>query len=144
MEYNLKINEAQAQVLTDALNIYARLGMGQIYEILEHPDLRQRMLDSLETYGIMGYCREVCEMLRRTIFGLPANTYYSISNREISDRNRIAYDLLQVIRHRLVWDRAGNPPERDHKTMFGPIYDEPMHFSEEQPLPSIDRLDSQA
>ena len=139
MEYNLKINEAQAQVLTDALEIYARLGMGQIYEILEHPDLRKQR-DAF----VIDYCRALCENLRGAIFKLPIGNYYSISNREISDTNRVAYDLVQVIRHRLVWDRAGNPPERDHKTMFGPIYDEPMHFSEEQPLPSIDRLDSQA
>ena len=139
MDYNLKINEAQAQVLTDALEIYARLGMGQIYEILEHPDLRKQR-DAF----VIDYCRALCENLRGAIFGLPIGNYYSISNREISDTNRVAYDLVQVIRHRLVWDRAGNPPERDHKTMFGPIYDEPMHFSEEQPLPSIDRLDSQA
>jgi len=142
VQYNLKMNETHAQVLVDALEIYARLGMGQIEEILEHPDLRTRIWGSRS--ALQEPCRRACKLLIKTVFDLPANTYYSISSKDIFDSNRVAYDLLQVIQHRLVWDRAGNPLGRDRKIMFGPIYDDPTHYSTKEPLPSIDRLPSEA
>ena len=136
--YQLKVSEEQAQVIADALELYARVGMGQLAHITEHPDIRSRIFKNTEIS--LEILRGVFEMVKQTVFNLPVNCYHSLGCPEISDKNRVAYDLVQVIRHRLAWDRAGNPPERDYRTMYGVIYDTPMHFAKE-PLSKIDRLD---
>ena len=138
-EYKLTLNETQAQVMVDALDIYMRLGMGQLTEIAEHPDLRKRIFQTDDSMS-MGPIRAVLKALKHVIFrDLGDNHYFSISSPEIGDCNRVANDIRQVIRHRLSWDRAGNPPERDNWTMFGPIYDPPKKYSNE-PLPTIEAV----
>ena len=137
--YQLKVSEEQAQVITDALELYARVGMGQLDHIGEHPDLQMRILKREEIS--FDTIRSILEMVKQTVFDLPPNVYHSLGCPEISDKNRVAYDLVQVIRHRLFWDRAETRAKSDDGVVVGVVYDNtPMHFAKE-PLATIDRID---
>jgi len=135
MNYHITLNEEQARITMLALDIYSRLGMGQLDTITEHPDLfsRIRKQQRIEAEIV----RAELQHIKRVIFPEldPVGMCHSTSSREISDSNRVAYELLQVIRHRLSWDAAGNPPART-SDMVGVIYDDPMKTSK-QPLPTI-------
>lgn len=60
----------------------------------------------------------------------------NIGMHDTCDEGQLAWDLYQVIRHRLAWDRAGNPPVRDWKTMMTVDFDEPLKIGPE-PLAGI-------
>jgi len=129
--YELTINETHAQVLINALELYSRMGMGQLSFLMEHQDLQKRLVVGPDSH--FETVRGTLEFLKKIIFPeLPLNGYYSISSPEINDANRVAYEMLQVVRHRMAWDRLqGKQPSG-----FSVIYDEPMKTSA-QPLPTI-------
>lgn len=45
MKILLEINEEQARVLKNALELYGRIGMGEVRELIEHPSFRDRNFD---------------------------------------------------------------------------------------------------
>jgi hypothetical protein len=68
-----------------------------------------------------------------------------IRNKDVSEASRIAWDLYQVLRHRLAWDLAaaegivGNADsQRKWPEMMQVHYDEPSRVSE-QPLALIEK-----
>lgn len=135
MNYQITLNEEQARITMLALEIYSRIGMGQLQTITEHPDVfsRVRQQPRVQSETV----RVELQQIKRVIFPEldPVGMYHSISSPEISDSNRVAYEILQVIRHRLSWDAAGNAPTRT-SDMIGVIYDAPRKTSK-QPLPTI-------
>lgn len=116
MKYSLNITKQQAEIIIKALDLYSRIGMGQIIEVLDHHTNRIKPEQAIIIYNKLN---EIKPMLT----GLPTNSYYSISSDQISNNYRIAYDLQQVIRHRLAWD--GNPDGG-----FGVNFDAPMNYSQ--------------
>jgi hypothetical protein len=134
---NLALSDGQARAVMAALNLYFRVGLGQLQIMLEHPDVSRRMV------RIRGDERAVLEEwldgAKDAIFRMPRNASYGIYHNGIDDRNRVAYDIYSVIRHRLAWDAAGNPPERDIRTMWDRGFDAPQQSSTTEPLPAIMR-----
>jgi hypothetical protein len=57
--------------------------------------------------------------------GLPRNAYHGIFSDKIPDEARVAWDLHQVIRHRLSWD---DQPEGGITVNF----DTPMKYGKEE------------
>lgn len=123
--YQLFITESQAQVLVDALDLYSRIGSGQLEEVSHilrlNPGIQHEKVAAVE-----GLAKEAanCWMGR-------AGGRHGISSEKIHDVFRVAWDLQQVIRHRLAWDR--NP-----KGGIQVNFDEPLKSSRE-PLASIKR-----
>lgn len=136
-KYNLTINEQQAKVIADALELYSRVGMGQLEAVADHPDIQKRVYKSSTL--TFPDARDLFKPAKQTIFGYSENGSYGITNFEINDCNRVAYDMVKVIMHRLSWDHAGNPPERDWKTMLGWHYDTP-YANSVQPLAIMQRV----
>lgn len=75
------------------------------------------------------------------------NSYFSISSKEVNPAAQIAWDLQQVLRHRMSWDHAvreGIVPSidspRDWSKMMGVNYDKPFMASSE-PLATITKGD---
>lgn len=142
-KYQLTLTEQQASIIRDALEIYSRIGMGQIGTgVTSHPDIEKRIW---ETSGVCSF--DLSNVIDTTVksyiypeFRSSINSYYGIFSEAIGDSNRIAWDIQQVIRHRLSWDKVGNPPQREWNTMMGVSFDEPMKSSEEE-LPTIVRLE---
>jgi len=116
MDYELRITDEQARVLRDACEMYARVGMGQLEFIAEHPAL------SGTASCVRPYIR-AAENALHTV---------TLLNEE-APRVRRSWDLYQVIRGRLAWDDAGNPPARPTMQV---MYDKPLSTAGE-PLAEI-------
>lgn len=114
------LSEQHLRVLVRALDFMGRMGLGQFKEVMGVAD---------PAFKVGGDERAIAEKLlmqARSLLmpGLEAtNAYWSIRSPQVSDDLRVAFDLQQVIRHRLAWD--GNP-----KGDFTVDFDEPWRTSE--------------
>ena len=125
-EYTLHLTEKQAAEISHACEILARLRMGQIDMALRELPLDKPMEYEQERY-VSNYLRSL----------------YREDGRQL---HQISWDLHQVVRHRLAWDRAyakgiikpGEP--RKWPEMLGVMYDEPMQLGDE-PLAQIEAGD---
>jgi hypothetical protein len=127
--YRLTISRHQAQVINEALDLYARLHMGQVDELayLYRALANQRGLSAEATEAIDGHCAAVSRLV-----GPASGGYYGIAHQLVSDTARVAHDIKQVVRHRLAWDRT---PDGGMQVDF----DQPHAYGSE-PLPTIDRM----
>lgn len=89
--YQLTITEKQAEVLGSALDLYSRIGIGQ----LEAIEWIYRYLNCLEI-DKLDKLRENLEAAKKAIC---PNGSYSILNGLVNERFRIAFDLEKVISH---------------------------------------------
>lgn len=131
--YQLIISEKQAQVISQALEIFARLGIGQFRDALEVLPLEAKRDGWHETLGQVG------ELLSRFTKGNVngRGSSWSIHVKQVSEESRISYDLHQVIRYRLAWDKAikDGIAENEHsprsRTTFLVSFDEPFQVGAE-------------
>ena len=142
--YTIAVTAEQARIISDACELLARLGTGQWPEFIDY------MPEPLAFHGR----HDAVEALRPVMADLlrqysPAGAYIDgyqshlgIFNELAARGAREAWDLHQVIRHRLAWDRAIAEGRTDGTTrnwadgMMGVDYDEPMHAGSE-PLAEI-------
>lgn len=116
-DYTLHLTEKQTAEISRACEILARLRMGQIDMALRELPLDKPMGYEQERY-ISNYLRSL----------------YQQDGRQL---HQVSWDLHQVIRHRLAWDRAYaegtvKPGERRKwPEMMGVMYDEPLRVSDE-------------
>lgn len=122
----LNLTPEQLGVIMQALELHSRMAMGQLGYLLEHPELSSRFMASPMDRDEL---EEPLNELKRKLFGLSSNASHGIHSDKIGDQARIAWDIQRVIRHRLAWDREGNPPTRDWKTMMGVHFDAPDNAS---------------
>ncbi len=130
-QYTLTGSASQFDCIKNACETQARLEMGQFDAITDALMLR---LHDQDWQLVSEKVRE----LERIISNMPRKT------QQRSEYQELSWDIYQVVRHRLSWDRAiaeglikeGQP--RDWKTMMTVNYDEPLHRSEE-PLMRIER-----
>ena len=112
--YNLNITKEQAEVLIKALDLYSRIGIGQFEEILKHPTWRYKLISS--DHQINRAAEIMIADLRQLITGeRHGGPGITVSE----EHNRIAYDMLQVIQHRLAWDE--NPEGGTQVNFHDPI-----------------------
>jgi hypothetical protein len=128
MKYTLELSRTQCQVLVSALDNFSRLGMGQFYTVVsEHIPRNFRSINMQEV-------NDMCDKLKLAVHsGLDTNAYHGIHSGEISDYYRVAWDLHQVIRHRISWDEH---PEGGMTVNF----DTPMRSSEKEELAKIEQV----
>ena len=128
MELLIKLNDKQADVIRIALDLWARIGTGDLTSLLHHPEISRRLVTDkgVTTEDV----RRLLESLSESVFDLPPDTYFGIRSPQIGEGNRIAFDLMQVFRHRLAWLRAGEPPKRTPEMASG-SYDDPFQTSSE-------------
>jgi len=142
-QYVLTLTETQAQVLIQALEVMARLGIGQFRDALDLLPLKEIFPagwhEDMEAIG-----RILSKYMIGNVDGYRSSL--GISHADTSPQAKSAWDMYQVIRHRLAWDRAysdgivASPDApRDWSKMLGVHYDEPMRMGPE-PLATIERL----
>ena len=131
-KYSLTINKEQARVICEALEVYSRLKHGQIEE------LRNLFRDRwCKPNGLFNWDSEYLfvELKARIFPELDRNAYYGVGSK-IYPEGSVAWDVMQVLRHRLAWDRlkAEGKTEPEH---YGVQYNPPMRFGDE-PLAQIE------
>lgn len=130
-KYSLTITEAQAITLINALDLYKRIGMGQLDEIkhvaVPAPKHKYKWVELDQTMAI----------LKLQLLGWPhINTAHSIVSKDLPDQFRVAWDILQVVRNRLAHDSL-KPGEKPGIYVY---FDEPRKTSKE-PLPEIKQVE---
>jgi hypothetical protein len=131
-DYTLTINKEQARIICEALEVYSRLKHGQIDE------LRNLFGDRwCEPNGSFNWNSEyLFDALKGVIFPeLEKNASYGVGNK-IYPESTVAWDIMQVLRHRLAWDRL-RAEGRDRPEYWGVQYNVPMRFGSE-PLAQIE------
>lgn len=140
--YTMTITKDQAQVLIKATEILARLGIGQFRDALEclptHEFIPDGWHEDMDSVGRL--------LSRHMIDGVDGyRSSLGIRNKDVSEASRIAWDLCQVLRHRLAWDLAvaegtvvSADSQRKWPEMMQVHYDEPSRVSE-QPLALIEK-----
>ena len=125
--YRLELSKSQAETLCTAAEIFARIGMGQIGMVLDY-------LPSCPSYEQR---REVERVLGIGQFGGITTAEGSIS---------LAWDLYQVIRYRLSWDKAveegvveSADSPRKWPEMMQVWYDNPV-LTGEEPLAKMEEV----
>ena len=98
MKYTLEIDEQQARVLAQACDTLSRVYCGQIGIAVE-PLLhwRQGQGHKVDRQALDAGVA----IVHQELTGLSRDTNFGIHSREIPDAARVAFDLLQVIRHAL-------------------------------------------
>ena len=127
--YQIEATEAQLELIMKALDFYSRIQMGQVSELtnpfaIQLPDADYSQVD------------EQLLKLKKSMFpALDAKTFYSIKTKKIPDSIRQLVDILDVIRHKLAWDKL---IEEEPKGMQ---YAKPIHWSYEIDLIKIKKVD---
>ena len=130
--YTLTLSATQMHVLSRAAEVIARLGIGQIPDALRELPTR----DGIELSAWHDDCEAVCKIMSKHMPHSIDGFHSSLGIHNAGNSTRIAWDLHQVMRHRLSWDRAIAAGHTDGTTrnwseMLGVSYDEPSRTCQE-------------
>lgn len=110
--YTIHISAAQARAISTACEVLARLGMGQFRDALERLPLRETLPD-----GWHEDMEGIAHILKKhTTIMQGVGAHHSIGSHKTSDQSKTAWDIYQVVRHRLAWD--ANPKGDTMSVMF--------------------------
>lgn len=112
-QYQLTVTAEQAQVLSDACELMARLRIGQFYDIVWKVFPETLGSEKIDHEFVRG-------LFDRIAFELRDKPGHSGSDADWSEPCKVAWDLHQVVRHRLAWDKT---PEGNSMNVH---FDEPM------------------
>lgn len=143
MEYKLTLTEEQMKILSVATDVFARLGIGQFQCALEYLPIKNGLLN--ETWHKdMEQIRDIIS--KYTIDHVDGyRSSLGIHSKKVKDIFKNSYDLHQVIRHKLSWDRAiteGLAKFEDDQQVKGNYtvdYDRPFQTSK-QPLARVESI----
>lgn len=139
--YTITITEQQGYVLSAACEVLARLGTGQYDDALRRLPQREDIDWSTWHDDVRAIGQMLSRHMANGIDGYRASL--GINHAKTSKESKVAWDLYQVIRHRLAWDRAiaegiTDGTTRDWSKMMGVHYDAPMRASTE-PLATMEQ-----
>ncbi len=123
MKYLLEIDEDHARLLIEALDFYSRVHMGQLEVIVE------QHIDSFTDAEAYEKFRQTVSLLKSDL-GVHQNGHWGIRSPKVIEGAKVAFDIQQIIRHRIAWDRH---PEGGHTVNFGPL----LKCSQSRSLPKI-------
>ncbi len=114
--YQLTVTDEQVQVLLKALDVYSRVGCGQFERILE------MFLGDPRRQKDVPDCKLLFNRFKEQLLALTPDTSYSICSPDVPVDYRLAWDVLQVLRHHVAWRKQ---PEGGFTVNF----DKPMNTS---------------
>ena len=131
----VRVTKSQAAVMREALEFYARLKAGQIDMVLHDC--------YIDRFGAGDWNHDTktehCNALKRAIFPeLNLNASYGVGSKTYPEQG-IAWDIMQVLRHKLAWDRVAEEGKEKPDYPMQVQYGSPMAFSSE-PLPQIESM----
>ena len=121
---DLVLTFSQATIVEQATEIYARIHMGQL-DCIACPNL-------VDDCSNMSKLSNALRDMQPLITGLGKNLYYGIESKKVPERARMAWDIYQVVRHRLAWDMCP-------KGGTGVCFDEPCQVAREK-LPTMSKV----
>ena len=132
--YQLSLTKEQICVVMKAMEVFARLGIGQFHDAME-----SLPIDSERSNKWHEALLSIGEILERhttcSVNGWTSSL--SIGSDKTHRNAKIAWEVYQVIRHRLAWEQAVERKftpsldgPRDWQTMMGCQYDSPSHISD--------------
>ena len=108
----LHLTEEQLRLVQKALDFYSRVGIGQFEEIKNHPTFSNHLQNEFKDesgktdYGRYHDVRDVVDSIlvqpRNMLCNdpeLPRHGSWGIHNPNVDESCRVAFDLIQVIRH---------------------------------------------
>ena len=100
--YLLKINKDQAHIISNCTELYARIQMGQVEEV-DYQLLNNQKYQELSHFAQSEVRRLLAEI--HTLLTGATNTSFGLHNKDIPDSARTAWDIYQVVRNVLAWER---------------------------------------
>lgn len=161
--YTITLSEKQLRVVNDALDMYSRMGMGQLEvaveeflrtyffkryhevpEAVPNPDKtesRKRECPSDEDWVTTTRGRLVKALIDRVkylVFGHPPNGSWGTHNEKVPWRSREAYDIKQVTRKAIAEARMADPdvPEKSKRHIKYTV-DMGMYLATNPDLPPV-------
>jgi hypothetical protein len=125
-KFVLTLTASQAQTLVEALDLFSRIGIGQINEV-ESVVTRYGMDRKEHSYEAV---KNALDFIKLELMGFQQGGSYGIFHQKVHNIFKEAWDLQQVIRHKLAW--TANPGGG-----FGVNFHEPMK-SGSTPLATMD------
>lgn len=126
--YTLKLTKGQLKVLNDALDLFCRIGIGQLEEVthmfrwMNDPRITDsRKLEAGE---------ELLNQLKLLLFDKIRGANYGIGHQEVPDRYKVARDMHCMTEHRMWLDN----PNRNNISVYSTL---PFTFGSE-PLMEIE------
>lgn len=126
--YQLNLSEEQARVISSALDLYSRIGIGQFEEILNVLKMYDKKVFSKDTSTADKLLQEV----KREVYDLTPNSSFGIYNENVPNRFRVAWDIKKVIQHQF-WQEGTKE--------FMNVDSYPPDSSSQLPLPTITKVE---
>lgn len=121
MKITIECNEKQAYIIKDALDFYSRILMGQFSEF-------ENLFIGSYNYKYMNEINKLLMKIRDYIYPeLKGYASWGIFNKKCPENSKIAYDIIQVLRHEMIKVRD---PEK--KYGYGVDCNEPLQTSKEE------------
>ena len=97
-----------AQVLVDALDLYSRIGMGQLGEIahLARFGMLKTQCGEAPQIERIEDAKHRLDQATEVLFGFPPGASHGIHSPNVHDSFKTAWALQKAVRHRLAWDRS--------------------------------------
>jgi len=97
-----------AQVVVDALDLYSRVGLGQLDEItaMARFGMLANAKGEAPSEDALADAEIYINQAKKALFGFESSASHGIFSEKINDRFRVAWGVLKAIRHRLAWDRT--------------------------------------
>lgn len=135
MDYEIRVTKEQACTLQKCLEFYARILMGQFDEI-KYGVMDSPVYEKMPQHDIDAFSDALKDLQK--LFTGATNTYYGIAGDMSPKDAKIAWDLYQVVRHRIAWDEH---PE-GYKEFYSVSFSDPSPVSQE-PLAEMKKVDKE-
>lgn len=119
----LELNDKQARIVINALDIYSRIGMLQL-------DAVAHLLGDLGLHQDPWKVKEFFDVIKRELFELPPGANHGICSPKVPDVCKIAYDIQCVIRKDIA--------ERENHPTSSVWRGEPLHTCKAEPLAKVE------
>lgn len=141
--YRLTLDERQAAVLNEALELLSRVTMGQLEAVIDSLRYRDdKRIDRLANkWEILDIARRLSDIQKAMLFNQPANGSHGIHHPDVPEVARIAWDLHKVVRHEL-WKNREVLPGEDYRAMCVDAYPADQS-AKDQPLAQCERIEEE-
>ena len=141
-KYTITVTENQVRVINQALDLLARVGIGQISDFVSTLPLKRNVSE----YDLIEDIRNILRgNMKHDIDGW--HSHLGITHQDAPMFAKQAWDMQQTFRHRLSWDRAVKDgivksldSPREFSKMMTVDYDDPFYISDDQPA-TIQKMD---